>query len=298
METDKNYFVVGSFVLVVLGCAIAFGLWMAGSRGDSNYRPFRIHFAQSVSGLDIGSPVKFRGVSVGKVKSIQIDALDTRLIQVDVEIVKTAPIKTDTVATLKLQGITGTVYIELTGGGQNAANLMPKTLVDDSGSTAIPEIPAEPSSIDAIINQTPEILKKVATIAGQVNKVLSDKNIDSVDNMVEEMDKLATSLQQQTGELDQLLRHSDQAATDMRNMLQSSQEDVRHLTHNLEQSSIQLNQLIAMLNKSAGNQSQQFYQLLTQLKTTSRDISDLSRKVEEDPSHILLPTEQKGIPVP
>ena len=38
----------------------------------------------------------------------------------DVRVLKSTPIKTDTVASLKLQGITGVVFIELTGGSPKA----------------------------------------------------------------------------------------------------------------------------------------------------------------------------------
>ena len=115
METDRHYFIEGLFII---GCRIAaalFFVWLAGS-GHRDDVLYRIHFTESVSGLALGDPVKFRGVDVGTVKAMAIDAADPRRVQVDVKLRKDAPVKTDTKASLKLKGITGVVFIELNGG--------------------------------------------------------------------------------------------------------------------------------------------------------------------------------------
>src|SRR5271154_3606446 len=123
METDKHYLRVGSFVLLTLLAAAVFTIWLVGTYDNSKYTSYRIHFAESVSGLDIGGPVKFHGVQVGKVETMSIDPTDMRLIRVDISILKSTPVKTDTTASLKLQGITGSVYIELSGTNPQAADL-------------------------------------------------------------------------------------------------------------------------------------------------------------------------------
>jgi phospholipid/cholesterol/gamma-HCH transport system substrate-binding protein len=60
---------------------------------------YRIRFNESVSGMSLGDPVKFRGVDVGTVKAMAIDANDPRRVQVEVRLRKEAPVKTDTKAT-------------------------------------------------------------------------------------------------------------------------------------------------------------------------------------------------------
>ena len=85
---------------------------------------YRIHFPDSVSGPSVGDSVKFRGIDVGTVKSMNVDPDNTRLVLVDVRLRKDAPIKTDTRASLALKGITGVVFIELNGGDPAAKSLL------------------------------------------------------------------------------------------------------------------------------------------------------------------------------
>ena len=61
METDKHYFIEGLFIIGLTAAAALFFVWLSttGHRDDVLYR---IHFNESVSGLALGDPVKFRGV--------------------------------------------------------------------------------------------------------------------------------------------------------------------------------------------------------------------------------------------
>ena len=157
-----------------IAAAFAF-VWLAnaGHRDDVLYR---IHFTESVSGLSLGDPVKYRGVDVGTVKSMGIDGADPRRVQVDVKLHKDAPVKTDTRASLKLKGITGTVYIELDGGAPNT-----KLLVAQTPQGQIPEIASERSTLTTVLDQLPKVadqlpkvIEKFSALENQGKKVLSD----------------------------------------------------------------------------------------------------------------------------
>jgi len=175
MESDKHYFIEGLFIIgVSIAAAFAF-VWLAnaGHRDDVLYR---IHFTESVSGLSLGDPVKYRGVDVGTVKSMGIDGADPRRVQVDVKLHKDAPVKTDTRASLKLKGITGTVYIELDGGAPNT-----KLLVAQTPQGQIPEIASERSTLTTVLDQLPKVadqlpkvIEKFSALENQGKKVLSD----------------------------------------------------------------------------------------------------------------------------
>ena len=168
MESDRHYFIEGLFIIGFSVAAALFFVWLAnaGHRDDVLYR---IHFAESVSGLALGDPVKYRGVDVGSVKAMALDPDDPRRVQVDVRLRKEAPVKTDTAATLKLRGITGTVFIELEGGSPDA-----KSLVAATPEGQVPEIPAQKSSLASILDQLPKVIEKFSALEDRANKVVTD----------------------------------------------------------------------------------------------------------------------------
>ena len=171
MENDKRYFIEGLFIIVLsIGAAFAF-VWLSGTeqRDDVLYR---IRFAESVSGMAVGDPVKFRGVDVGSVRSLAIDPDDARLVLVYIGLRNQTPVKTDTHAVLKLKGVTGTVLIELNGGSPKAELLVAAT---EAGK--VPEIPFEKSSINTVLDQLPKVVEKFLVIEDQAKKALNDVTV-------------------------------------------------------------------------------------------------------------------------
>jgi len=85
MSAPANHFKVGLFVLLAvaatLGAAIALGA-ASSQRKTVSYHTF---FNESVQGLDVGSPVRYRGVIIGTVEAIEI-APDHRHVDVLAEL--------------------------------------------------------------------------------------------------------------------------------------------------------------------------------------------------------------------
>ena len=183
METDKRYFFEGLFIIVFSVAAACFAVWL-GSPGRHDDVLYRIHFPDSVSGLAVGDPVKYRGIDVGMVKSMIIDPDNSRLVLVDVRLRKETPVKTDTRASLALKGITGVLFIELNGGDPAAKTLLAVTPQDK-----IPEIPSEKTGLKAMLDELPKLVGKFGAMAdkfsaieGQVKKLVT--NVDSVTDKV------------------------------------------------------------------------------------------------------------------
>ena len=198
METDKHYLRVGTFVLLTALAIGVFSVWLVGAYNHEQYRVYRIRFTESVSGLDVGGPIKFRGVQVGKVESMSIDPVDNSMISVDISVLKTTPVKTDTVATLKLQGITGSVYIELSSSGQGEANLVTG---DGGNKDHPPEIPSQPSALAAVMDTLPDIMEKLSRITDHVDALFSDKNVAALKSTIGNVEKASNNANQLSKEL-------------------------------------------------------------------------------------------------
>jgi len=167
METDQRYFFEGLFIIAFSVAAAFFAMWL-GSPGHHDDVLYRIHFQDSVSGLAVGDPVKFRGIDVGTVKSLGIDPDDSRLVLVDLRLRKETPVKTDTRGSLALKGITGVVYIELSGGDPAAKTLLAVTPPDQ-----VPEILSEKVGLKAMLDNLPKLVDKFSAIEDQVKKVVT-----------------------------------------------------------------------------------------------------------------------------
>lgn len=90
----------------------------------------------SVSGLEVGSPVKFLGINVGSIAEIGIAPDDVNTIIVKLALQENTPVKTDAVADIVAMGITGLKTIEIRGGTQEADFLQPGGYIRQGSSLA------------------------------------------------------------------------------------------------------------------------------------------------------------------
>jgi phospholipid/cholesterol/gamma-HCH transport system substrate-binding protein len=124
MEPKVNYILVGSFV-AILGAAVLIGLlWLGKSDYRGIYERYEAYFRESVAGLSVDSTVKYRGVEVGRVESISLNPDNPEEVKLVLDIAGGTPVKTDTIAVLVTQGLTGLATINLTGGSREAPRLV------------------------------------------------------------------------------------------------------------------------------------------------------------------------------
>ena len=114
MASIKTKLLVGIFVLVGFFIAIIGLIWFGMSGQLEKGRFYIAYFDESVQGLDKDSPVKYRGVSIGRVENIGV-APDAKLIQVVMKIEAGLKNREQLVAQLKSVGITGIMFIRLSG---------------------------------------------------------------------------------------------------------------------------------------------------------------------------------------
>src|SRR5437868_11281128 len=86
----RNALLIGGFVVAAFAIAIAAILWLGGNDLFTRQQKARVYYLGNVSGLSVGAPVTFRGVTIGQVTDIGI--------QMDA-----ASLKTTVPVTLRLQ---------------------------------------------------------------------------------------------------------------------------------------------------------------------------------------------------
>ena len=171
METKVNYALVGAFVLVLSALLIAGVLWLASGGGfQKKYDIYLALVGESVAGLSLGAPVKYRGVDVGKVQDIRLNPSNPEQVRLLFAIERGTPVKEDTEAVLKTQGLTGIAYVELSGGSATSPPLQAKA-------GAYPEIRTKPSLSARLENVLTTLMAKLDSTSDSVNKILSDENV-------------------------------------------------------------------------------------------------------------------------
>ena len=210
METRASYVVVGSFVLALIAAAFGVVIFLTRTSFEDTPKTYMSYFTGSVTGLQIGSPVRYRGVPVGTVNDIRIDPTDVERVRVMMDIVHGTPIKTDTNSTLGLQGITGVAYIELTGGTRESE---PLTALDDG---QVPVIPSKKSGIQQVLASAPELLERAVAISERLALILDDRNVQSVSDTLANLSKLTGTLANSSGQIERLIADSQTTFTALR----------------------------------------------------------------------------------
>src|SRR4029453_2596029 len=179
-----NHWKLGLFIVLTIGMGIASLFWLAQGRFRRDTFPAVAYFNESVQGLDVGSPMKFRGVPVGIVSDITI-APDRRHVQVTSDVYwdvlrrlgiraegpdprSSMPfIDADLRVQLASTGITGVKYLDVD--------------VFDPARTPLPElpfptpwncIPSQPSTLKSLGDALTEVANRLPAIGDQASAVL------------------------------------------------------------------------------------------------------------------------------
>lgn len=201
MESRVNYTVVGIFVVgLTIAMAIVF-LWLSSLRNEKSYKTYLLYVNENVTGLTVQSPVRYNGVPVGFVKSIELDPRNAQLVKIILRIEVGTPITTSTVAILQTQGITGVMYVGLKTTSVDSPLLQP----EPGEKYAI--IPTRPSFLVQISEVLPEVTKSIKKIGDSINKLLNEKNQKAISDTLENLRKVTKTLGDNSKNLDESMKY-------------------------------------------------------------------------------------------
>lgn len=209
MNTRTRYSLVGLFVLGLGGALIAGILWLSTGGQDADSRRYVVYMTDSVAGLNRDSAVTYRGVNVGRVREISLAPDDPERVRLLLEVQKDTPIRTDTVATLEMQGLTGLGSVNLTGGSQDAPPLTASKGED------YPVIPSRPSLLGRLDRRLTELADNLIVTSQGLRSLLNDDNrallIDTLTNLKKITDAVASRSDKVGEALDNMVTTLDNA---------------------------------------------------------------------------------------
>lgn len=214
METKVNYVIVGLFAVLLSAALIAGVLWLsAGKQYSKENDTYVAYMSESVSGLNLNAPVKYRGVQVGQVRLIELDKSNPEQVRLELAIERGSPIKEDTLAMLKSQGLTGIAYIELTGGSATSKNL------EHRDTPPYPVLRTAPSLMGRLDTGLSNLLANLNKTTENINAVLDEDNRKMLKHALADVATLTGTMAAHKAGLDKTLSNT---AITMENFAQMS----------------------------------------------------------------------------
>lgn len=297
METKVNYAVVGAFVLVLGAVLVAALLWLAsGGAFQKKYELYAAIMDESVAGLNLNAPVKYNGVDVGKVRQIELDPSNPERVNLLFAIERGTPIKEDTVAVLKTQGLTGIAYVELSGGTDQAPLLLA------AEGSEYPVIRTKPSLSARLDNILTSVLAKLDSTSNNLNAILSVENQAAFKSTLADLASLTHTLAARKDTIDaglldaaRTMKNSAQASAGLEPLiarLGRSADAVEKMGIEVAKASASAGKTINSagrdVNRFTAETVPQLERLLGELSVLTTSLRRLSEQTERNPYGLLL----------
>lgn len=314
METKASYVIIGAFTFITAVALVLFGLFATRFALDSAWNQYEVLFTESVIGLSRGSPVLYNGVDVGRVLELKLNPDDVREVIATVEIDAEVPIYTDAVATLRLTGLTGTAAIQLRGGTPDSGILKGQR-------SKLPRIQSAESPLTRLLESSEGIAVTANQLIERLSSMFSETNIERVASTLEATEKLTTQLADPDGSLNRMLargavigeelpalidelrqasRNFDALTTGLNREVVASVPELREKLNetlaNLASLSSRMDVIVASNQQALMTLSDQGIRNVNagveDLRSLLRDLSQVVRQIEQNPSQFLFGGEQ------
>ena len=245
MEPRANYALIGAVVILASVALIGFILWLGQSQFRETFDEYDVVFEGPVT-LDDGASVRYIGIKVGEVRWVRIDRADPSKVRARIRIDSETPVKTDSTATIDFAGITGVTYVQINAGSPRA-----DALTREPGQP-VPVITAERTQLSELISSGGEILSDAGQTTRQLNKLLSDENIATVERTLANLEEISERLAAEDG----LIARADQvlvAAADAGESFDTASRELGTLARSTDARVASLAEDIEALTVSAGD---------------------------------------------
>jgi len=309
MERDARYAAVTLFALAAIAAAFAFVWWYSGKGDRRTYERYEIYFDGSVSGLSQGSPVRYLGVDVGRVRSLAVARRDPGRVKVVAEVDSEAPLSGATRARLGLLGLTGLLYIDL----QLDAEADPARPLEQGDS--YPVIQSRKGDIEAFLERLPDLIGQAGSVMARIEALLADDNLqavgDSLRNIREASDALpglmgdaaalAAELRATAAEATALTQRLNAVAAGSQSGLAGTLQSAQLASDRLARTAESLERIVAgneaALSGLAGTGAVELQQLVLDVRDASAEVRALARSLRENPSSLLREAKEQGVEI-
>jgi phospholipid/cholesterol/gamma-HCH transport system substrate-binding protein len=296
MEPRVNYTIVGVFVVVLGAALLSAVLWLGQEHHDTVYDPYYAFMGESVSGLNVNAPVKYRGVEVGRVKALLLDPQNPEQVRLTLEIARGTPIKEDTLATLSMQGLTGLAFVDLTGGSREAPLLKPRA------GEPYPVIKSKPSLLVRMDQAVSTLLTNLNQIAMNLNDLVDEESRTSFSEFLANLASLSEALAARESQLDHLLASAGRVIGNTEKVsaqlptliarISDSIESLQHMTQDIAQTSRNVSTIVTgnqqNIERFTSQTLSEVALLVGELRQLTVTFQRLAQQLEQEPSALIF----------
>lgn len=309
MEPKVNYVIVGLFVALLGAATLAGILWLGKTDFRDAYDRYYAFMRESVAGLSVNSTVKYRGVDVGRVKEIALSPENPEEVRLVLDIDRGTPIKTDTIAVLETQGLTGLATLNLTGGSRDAPPLQA------TEGQEYPVIKTGPSlffrldeAISRLLSEKglTKLLEDLDAVARSVADLMDEENRARFKQTMKNLSEAAQTVAAHRTQLERGLSGAAQTGESLAKMTASLNEQIPLLLGRVNKSALALQRMtdeLAQTSKVVGSvvnetkpEIQQFSRqtipelslLVGELRQLTATLQRVAREIEREPNALVF----------
>lgn len=307
MSQPVNTRLIGLFVLGALALAVALTLIFGGGGYFGGARKYVAYFEGSVNGLNVGAPVKLKGVTIGRVSDVlvQYDLENNRVLtpviaEIDLgkifetrdgQPARRRPTLEELVsrglrARLSMQSlVTSQLYVDVNFLPERPARLV------GSRNLGLPEIPTLPSNKDEIENTIRDVVSEFRELPLKETVETTLRSLRKVEQLLSAPETQASivNLNKTLEDLQRLVRHVDTKVDGLAKGLEGTARESQALLKTLNG---RMGPLLDSTNKALGSVAETFTHAKgtlsavedmagpdSELSTALRDLSEAARSV-------------------
>lgn len=317
MSANTNYFKLGLFIIGAVALLIVALLVLGLGALRKDKVMLETYFNESVQGLDVGSPLKFKGVKIGSVERIRfvfnkyhdIKQTPFRYVMVEMALDPASPmaimgrddlkdainheVENGLRVRIAPQGLTGTGYLEMDYVNPRTSKPLPIEWAPE-----FPYVPSSPSTI-ARLEETFETFSKLLRKIDDSGVDVAVRNINNlllalrdavkdanVPGLAGNVNSLISDLRKTNDHLNSIMG-SKEAREALKN-LGDTLANLKTSTENLPQTIADLRRLLKEVNSLVASQRDEVQGILQQGKQMFENLNDLTGDAKRNPSRLFF----------
>jgi phospholipid/cholesterol/gamma-HCH transport system substrate-binding protein len=272
---------VGIFVISLMAGLVVFVIWLAKFQFEAEFARYDIYFKGSVTGLNLGSPVRYSGVRVGEVIDVSLKPDLPDQVQITIEVDQKTPVRSDTVATLEIEGLTGGLYVLLIGKTRDAPPL------EAAPGQRHPVIASESSSLQQVLEGAPELVQKIDLLLVRANDLLNAENRGSLSRTLANMSDFTTTLADHGDDIGALLQDASATMANVRSATESFkglaaslEGSIDRLVDRADTTLVSIDAMAQQVTTAVGDSATDARALIADLRGTAKSLSAASIEVQ------------------